>query len=101
MHVFFIKFGIGQDFARDRMLHQKSFQPVANFSSILWPIDQPLIENNADTHVAAFEWDPPTPPSVADNVIRRSITRCVDGRGPLRIFLSKLAAVPVFHAFPS
>src|SRR4029077_8449707 len=67
----------------------------------LRPIDQSLIENDADTDVTALKWNPPTPPTVADDMIRGGIARGVNGSRALRISPGQLAAVPIFDAFPS
>src|SRR4029077_20404281 len=101
VHIFLIELCVDQNLARDRMFHQKSFQSFANTAAILRPIDQSLIEDNADTHVAALEWDPPAPPAVTNDMIRGGVARGINGARPLRIFLSQLAAVPIFNAFPS
>ena len=87
MHIFPVKLRINQNLARDRMLHQKSLEPFAKFSAVLWPIDESLIENHPDTYVTAFQWNPPAPPAVADHMIGGSVTRRVDSARPLGIFL--------------
>jgi hypothetical protein len=82
VHIFLVKLRINQNLPRDRMLHQKSLEPFAEFSAVLGPIDESLIENHPDTHVTAFQWNPPTPPAIADHMIGGSITRRVNGAGP-------------------
>ncbi len=62
---------------------------------------EPLIKHKADADIAALEWNPPAPPAVADNVIRRRATNAVRRIAYSRIFLGQFAAVPILHAFPA
>ena len=71
-----------QHFAPNGMLHQEIFQSVADAAAILRPFDQPLIEDDADANVAAFERDPPAPPAIADDVIRGRAANAVNGTEP-------------------
>jgi hypothetical protein len=54
VHIVLIELRVDQNLARDWMFYQKSFQSFTNVASVLRPIDQSLIENNTDTHVAAL-----------------------------------------------
>src|SRR5205814_5748956 len=85
----------------DRVLHSKCFKPFAECPAVLGPLDHSLIKNHADTHVTAFQRNPPAPPAVADHMVSGGITSRINGTRPEGIFLGQFAAIPVFDAFPS
>src|SRR4029077_8504599 len=82
VHIVLIELRVDQNLARDRMFHQKTFQSVGNLAGILRPIDQSLIENNADAHVAALEWYPPAPPAVTNDMISGGVACGINGSAP-------------------
>src|SRR4051812_38376689 len=82
------------------MLHEKSFEPIAQPSFLLCPFHQALIEYHANAHIAALERNPPTPPAIADDVIGRGPADAMSRGSKLRILLGKLAAIPILYAAP-
>ena len=61
------------------MPHQKRFQPVAHVSAFAGKIHQPLVEDDADADISAFERNPPAPPPVADDVVGGGVAGAVSG----------------------
>ncbi len=101
MHVVFVELRVGEHFAANWMFHQEVLQSLSKLAAVPRPFDEALIEDNPYAHVAAFERNPPTPPTVADDVIRRGATDAVSHGSPLRIFFRQFVAIPVLHAFPT
>ena len=49
MHIALIKFRVGEHLVTDRVFHQERFQPIADPTAILRPLNQPLIEDDTNT----------------------------------------------------
>jgi hypothetical protein len=75
-----VELRIHQDFPTDRVFHQKCFQALTNSTAILRPFDDPLIEDHANADIPSFKRDPPAPPAIADDMIRRRPANAVRRR---------------------
>ena len=51
------------------MAGEERFQAVADVAAVRGEVNEPLVEHDADADVTAFEWNPPTPPAIADDVV--------------------------------
>src|SRR5206468_4803899 len=66
----------------------------------LRPVHKALVEDDADAHIAAFEWNPPCPPAVAHEVIGGRAANAVALARPVGIFARELEAIPILNVFP-
>jgi hypothetical protein len=76
MDVVLIEMRVNEHLAPHRMLHEKFFQSVAELAASVRPIDDSLIKHNPDADVAAFERNPPTPPTITDHIETDPIPFC-------------------------
>src|SRR5207247_3784295 len=86
MDVALAPLGVSQNLARHRMLHEEVFQPLAGPTAFR-PLHAPLIEHDADAHVAALERNTPRPPAVAGKMVGGGRAKAVAGHRPMGKFL--------------
>src|ERR1044071_6384627 len=64
MHVALAPLRLGENLARDGVLHQETLQPLTQRTAFR-PLHPPLVEHHPDAHVPALERNAPGPPAVA------------------------------------
>ena len=57
------------------MLHEKILQTLANTGAFLRPFDNALIKDDPDADIPTFQRNPPTPPTVPNDMIGRRVTK--------------------------
>src|SRR5436190_3407692 len=94
------RLGLPHDFRAHGMLAEKCFQAFRERTTFR-PLHASLIEDHANTDIAALERNAPTPPSIAHEMIGGRGADAMTCQRPVGKFLCELMAIPVPDVAPA